>query len=174
MQLNKIVTSCQSWSLLWDKSNSTTWAQKAAISPWSPAWLIPQPFRTRTLGRFRRSGRIITSITQISGLNTHKHSVCSYNNKAHWLLQKVVTVCLRHTFHRRSLMARWYNYPHARATAIREILRAVFFTDHLHECAAFPLRCLHGPVPHTTPTDALLQWKCQNRNKYSYKQIIWN
>lgn len=49
-------TSCQSCSLLWDRSNSTTWAQKAAISAWSPALLIPQPFNTSTLGRFRRSG----------------------------------------------------------------------------------------------------------------------
>lgn len=32
-----------------------TWAQKAAISAWSPALLIPQLFNTSTLGRFRRS-----------------------------------------------------------------------------------------------------------------------
>lgn len=55
-------------------------------------------------------------------------------------------ICL--TFHRRSLVARWNNHPHARASAVGEVLWAVLLADHLHECAAFPLRCLHGPVPH--------------------------
>lgn len=49
-------TSRQSCRLLWDRSSSITWEQKAAISPWSPALLIPQPLNTSTLGRFSRSG----------------------------------------------------------------------------------------------------------------------
>lgn len=48
-------TSCQSWSLLSERSSSDTWAQKAAISLSSPAQVIPQLFNTSTLGRLRRS-----------------------------------------------------------------------------------------------------------------------
>lgn len=48
-------TSCQSRSLLWDRSSSMTWAQKAAISACSPALLIPQPLNTSIVGTFRRS-----------------------------------------------------------------------------------------------------------------------
>lgn len=49
-------TSCQSSSLLSERSSSKTWAQKAAISFSSPAQVMPQLLSTSTLGRFRRSG----------------------------------------------------------------------------------------------------------------------
>lgn len=50
-------TSCQSSSLLSERSSSDTWAQKAAISFSSPAQVMPQLFSTSTLGRLRRSER---------------------------------------------------------------------------------------------------------------------
>lgn len=55
MQQHKNFTSCQSSSLLSERSSSDTWAQKAAISFSSPAQVIPQLFNTSTLGRLRRS-----------------------------------------------------------------------------------------------------------------------
>lgn len=55
MQQYKNFTSCQSSSLLSERSSSDTWAQKAAISFSSPAHVIPQLFNTSTLGRLRRS-----------------------------------------------------------------------------------------------------------------------
>lgn len=59
----KDFTSCQSWSLLSERSSSDTWAQKAAISLSSPAQVIPQLFNTSTLGRLRRSESLETQNT---------------------------------------------------------------------------------------------------------------
>lgn len=78
-------TSCQSSSLLSERSSSDTWAQKAAISFSSPAQVMPQLFSTSTLGRLSRSEtrekrrRPLVTVTSLSRRSTNRRDIRQKN-----------------------------------------------------------------------------------------------